>query len=137
MPYEWTKDGFQSKFFPNKKHKNQINNLEMICAMPEKGWQDIVLNLNKKLTILDDEYEIIQIKEKFGILRFYYKTDTKYTSVKNAMMKYVSEAELSSGSVCEKCGDPGVLIKEEFWRKTLCQLCVDRRNTIGLYRRPV
>lgn len=133
MPYEWTKENFQSKFFLDKKHQNQIKNLEMICSMPEKGWQDIVLNLNKKLVMLDPEYKIIQIKEKFGILRFYYETNSKYISSRQAMMRYVSDAELASGYVCEKCGDPGNLVKEQYWRKTLCQLCLARRNTIGLY----
>lgn len=123
MPYEWTKDNFQSK-----KHKIQLENLEMICAMPEKGWQGIVLNLNKKLVMLDPEYKIDQIKEKFGILRFYYSTDIKYVSSKHAMIRYVAEAEKASASICEKCGSPGVLVKDEFyWRQTLCDHCLGRR----------
>jgi len=123
MPYEWTKDTFQSK-----KHKTQIENLETICSMPEKGWQDIVLRLHKKLTMLDPEYRIVQIKEKFGILRFYYETDIKYIASKQSMMRYVADAEKESGYICEKCGSPGVLVKDEFhWRQTLCDHCLGRR----------
>lgn len=135
MPYEWNKDSSENKFFSDKKHKNQIHNLEMICSMPEKGWQDIVLNLNRKLTMLDEKYKIVQIKEKFGILRFYFESHIRYVSSKQAMNRYVAEAEKASAYVCEKCGDPGVLIKQEFWRKTLCNICDQRWRKGDLYGR--
>jgi hypothetical protein len=46
-----------------------------------EGWMPIILDLNEKLTKLDPEYRIMQIKEKFGTLRYYFDrsgtTDTR------------------------------------------------------------
>ena len=36
-----------------------------------KGWMPLVLECHRKLTALDPEYYIVQIKEKFGTLRYY------------------------------------------------------------------
>lgn len=56
---------------------------------------------------------ILQIKEKFGGLRFYIigGTDELYDSI--------DEAEAKSFTICERCGAPGVL-REGGWMQTLC-----------------
>ena len=56
----------------------------------------------------------VQVKEKFGTLRFYYSGGDKYVSGLVAM------AESMSGVTCERCGTPGRL-QGRGWIKTLCE----------------
>jgi len=56
---------------------------------------------------------VLQVKEKFGGLRFYVigGDDDLYAAI--------SEAESKSKTICEQCGAPGELRKTGWW-KTLC-----------------
>ena len=56
----------------------------------------------------------VQVKEKFGTLRFYYSGGNEYVSGLVAM------AESMSGVTCEMCGTPGRL-QGRGWVKTLCE----------------
>ena len=56
----------------------------------------------------------VQVKEKFGTLRFYYSGGNEYVSGLVAM------AESMSGVTCERCGTPGRL-QGRGWIKTLCE----------------
>lgn len=38
----------------------------------DSGWYSIIVQLNKELTELDPDYEVHQVKEKFGSLRYYF-----------------------------------------------------------------
>jgi len=58
----------------------------------------------------------IQIKEKFGGLRFYYRGGDDYISGLVAM------AEVVSDWTCEECGNPGSQNKTG-WIRTLCESC--------------
>lgn len=80
------------------------------------GWYDIIYDLSKKITELDPKCVAIQVKEKFGSLHFYVGETT--SEVHDA----VNEAELKSTSICEQCGEPGV-IGGKFWLKCLCVKC--------------
>jgi hypothetical protein len=55
----------------------------------------------------------MQVKEKFGSLRFYYEGGDEYCSGVAAM------AEHMSGKVCEECGAPGTT-GGKGWITTLC-----------------
>jgi hypothetical protein len=96
-------------------------------TLPGPGWNHIILRCDRRLTMLDSEYEIFQIKEKFGTLRYYYKTNSKYRAVVEAMARYVDEAETNSMYTCEECGERGTLRKEIGYRKTLCESCYASR----------
>ncbi len=78
------------------------------------GWNDIIYDLNKKLEAEKPDYQIFQIKEKFGGLRFY--TD-KMTYLG---WDYVSEAEELSFKTCEECGRLGKIWSRKGWVRTLC-----------------
>ena len=79
-------------------------------SLPGRGWNKIIIKCNRKLEMLDPDYKIFQIKEKFGTLRYYYETNVKITSVKEAMERYVRQAELESAQTCEYCGSEGKLM---------------------------
>ena len=99
--------------------------------LPGSGWNDIIIKLNRKLEMLDPDYEILQIKEKFGSLRFYYKTDCSLKSIKEAMDRYVRFAEMESIQTCEECGRRGKLAKRNpGWMKTLCDNCLIIRTPV-------
>lgn len=80
------------------------------------GWNDILYDLNKKLEAEKPDYKILQIKEKFGGLRFY--TDELPYSGWDA----IKEAEELSFKTCEECGRPGKIWSGKGWLRTLCWL---------------
>jgi hypothetical protein len=75
------------------------------------GWRDIVAPLIRKAA--ERGLKILQIKEKFGGLRFYYAPfDEQFNEL-------VAVAEERCDQTCEWCGKPGT--KSGFgWIKTLC-----------------
>lgn len=91
------------------------------------GWEKIIYNLSKKITELDPNVEAVQVKEKFGGLRFYIgsviqdKADEVYDAI--------SEAESESFKTCEYCGTKeNVTTKGPGWIKTLCNDCRKERS---------
>jgi len=60
-------------------------------------------------------FAVIQVKEKFGTLRFYCPSTS-------AIDKYIRLAERLSAVTCEECGKPGTP-NESGWISTLCEEC--------------
>ncbi len=87
-----------------------------------KGWLPYLIQLDEILTLIDPDYQIHQIKEKFGGLRYYAKPsfgsgqhwdqDAKKTVVDDlddfiryeAFMAQISSAENKCSHSCEVCG---------------------------------
>ncbi len=67
----------------------------------------------KEVPEIVPQVTVVQVKEKFGTLRFYYNGGDTYI---DAM---VSFAEAMSACTCERCGAPGV-IRGGGWVRTLC-----------------
>jgi hypothetical protein len=61
---------------------------------------------------------IVQVKEKFGALRFYY--DNGDADLDQA----VNAAETLSGFICETCGAPGIAHTHRGWIKIRCPACI-------------
>jgi hypothetical protein len=70
---------------------------------------------------LEDLPTIIQVKEKYGGLRFYVEGGTK------EMADYIDFAEALSLHICEECGSPGEP-RNDGWTKTLCERHHRERN---------
>lgn len=88
-----------------------------------EGWYNILDELDIKLSYLDPDYKINQVKEKFGTLRFYFET-TEDGIVKEIMYDCVRGAEYASSYTCEYCGSgAGKLQTDNYWRKTACDDC--------------
>lgn len=84
-----------------------------------KGWLALITECHERLYAIDKEYDILQIKEKFGGLRYYFHSNHRD---KNIMQAIVDEYERRSLETCEICGQPGSAGKMNTgWRKTLCQ----------------
>src|SRR6267142_2317798 len=57
---------------------------------------------------------IMQIKEKFGKLRFYCHNSS------DKLDDMIDSAEAESGRICEMCGKPGRMMVKGGWYKTVC-----------------
>ena len=82
----------------------------------DKGWFPMLDELCKNIqdTKPPKNFEVMQVKEKFGTLRFYVQ------HANEKIHKLIKESEEKSHSMCEMCGEPGEIRKREFWLKTLC-----------------
>lgn len=85
----------------------------------EQGWHKLVIQADAMLTHLDPDYKAIQIKQKFGDLRYYYTTKADEL-VSEMMQIIVDHFEEISGIVCERCGEAGLLRDVGGWNYTLC-----------------
>lgn len=87
-----------------------------------RGWYPILIELDQALAAIDPGYEVHQVKEKFGTLRYYFRTERADTE--GRMDTLVREAEKRCETTCELCGDPGVLhARSNGWLKTVCPSC--------------
>jgi hypothetical protein len=81
------------------------------------GWHRIVLDLDDALAKLDPNYEVHQVKEKWGGLRYYCSLDTPEA------IALIEAAEVKAAATCESCGAPGRLVHGS-WMRTLCSKCI-------------
>lgn len=94
-----------------------------------EGWHPLVLALIESIEeylLRNPEYaekfEVHQVKEKFGGLRFYCFPADDY------VWGLVRMAERASLMLCEDCGAPGKIERPmRFWIKTLCKECLNAR----------
>jgi len=82
------------------------------------GRYPILARLEERLRQIDPDYQVHQIKEKFGTLRFYWASHNL-----SAGEVAVAEAEAESERTCERCGNPGRLRKRNGWFRTVCDDC--------------
>jgi len=87
------------------------------------GWFSLIYELSKKLSEVNPECIAVQVKEKFGGLRFY----TDYINAEGD--KAIDEAERMADNTCEFCGSTNSSVKKRGgWIKTLCDECSEKRN---------
>lgn len=83
------------------------------------GWFKIVDDALEKLqeenvlSLPNKKSKIMQIKEKFGVMRMY------ITNTSETKQNIIFSAESNSRKTCMVCGEEGVL-REYKWRRTLC-----------------
>lgn len=80
------------------------------------GWHPLVRELEEKLNAIDPNFELLQIKEKFGGLRYYANSDAP------GFHDAINLAEAKSFTICEICGESGECkaTVRGSWIKTLC-----------------
>ncbi len=92
--------------------------------LPDPGWDDLLLTLDKVLADRNPDYVIHQAKEKFGVLRFYATDIDDETGLSQVI---VDAFELMSKYICESCGagkyKDKVFARTGGWIKTLCEQC--------------
>ena len=87
----------------------------------DEGWYQIVVDCDNLLTEIDPDYQIAQIKQKFGGLRYYFQpSDANNGELYVKMNAVVLAYEKIASMTCEATGKPGVLMKSKSrWLKTL------------------
>jgi len=86
------------------------------------GWTELIYACHDELVALDPTYQILQIKEKFGGLRYYF--DPTDQDNWDALNDVVKKYEAIAIKTCEACGQPGEPSnKNSYWIKTTCSDC--------------
>jgi hypothetical protein len=82
-----------------------------------EGWYQLIFDCDAELAAIDPDYQVLQIKQKFGSLRFYCASndESKSKTMSDVTLKY----EQLSLRTCELTGKPGVIMKKGLWFKTL------------------
>ena len=111
------------------------NNLMAFGFECGPGWYDLIEELCDKISVLLDtkypefkteieeedryqgQFQVTQVKEKFGTLRFYVST------APDEVFDLIDEAEKKSAITCEHCGNPGSMREHHMWLSTLCDEC--------------
>ena len=83
----------------------------------ERGWWPLALRLHSAIKRLLPGYELHQVKEKFGGLRFYCAIDSNEEA-----RALIRTAEEESIRTCETCGEIGKRRDDLSWIRTLCEL---------------
>jgi hypothetical protein len=86
------------------------------------GWYKILDELSAKLEPLG--VVALQVKEKFGGLRFYIGPVSKEHS--DEVYAAIDEASTTSTKTCERCGKPGK-VRGSGWVKVLCDECDSKK----------
>ncbi len=97
------------------------------------GWFDLIWELCTKIDALaksaglsgDDYPKAMQVKEKFGGLRFY--ANPCNVKVADEVFAAIDEAEARSVKTCETCGKPGRQVGGG-WIVTICEACESKRD---------
>jgi hypothetical protein len=93
-----------------------------IASSVGEGWWPIVEKLDSDLKEIDPDYQVDQVKEKFGGLRYYASYNQE---VSEQARKLIGQAEVQASKTCEWCGNPGDLGGSR-WMKTLCGECLKK-----------
>lgn len=94
-----------------------------------EGWYPIVLELDKSLRLVAPDYKVLQVKEKFGGLRYYTTFPAgDYMELKDRVNPLMRAAESKAGRTCEECGQPGRLRDDRRWLRTLCDEDAAKRS---------
>jgi hypothetical protein len=83
------------------------------CDCPP-GWELLVSELCVRLTAEHPQARCVQLKDKFGALRFYVVDATDETRA------LIAQYEARSLQTCERCGAAGMPRYRNGWHATLC-----------------
>jgi len=94
----------------------------------DKGWYDLInglcASLEKEIAKQEEKdlMFVVQIKEKFGGLRFYMSSLTEDIS------NMIDAAEKESYKICEACSSREEVTTQGRWMKTYCSKCRNKND---------
>lgn len=98
------------------------SNDEWIKRLPiGPGWHKIVETLDSLISQIEPNYQIVQIKNKLGGLRFYIDFSRIDDEKSQTITKLINKAEEESHFICEECGNSRELNRKGY--NTLCKNC--------------
>ena len=84
------------------------------------GWYSLLDEVCAKLVALHPNIRADQVKEKYGTLRFYIGSEGEVPhDIMDKAYDLEIEYENRSATICEDCGQPG-LLRGSGWVRTLC-----------------
>jgi len=86
------------------------------------GWRPLVEKLVDDIIAIDQEVEVLQVKEKFGGLRFY------VGGASEEVYALIGKAEEESFKICERCGTNDNVSTKGGWLLTLCDKCREAKK---------
>lgn len=106
-------------------------------------WYNLLYKLSEKLEKLNQELkdkhieiQAVQVKEKFGSLRFYYdiinnsdNNDINITKLSKHVQDLIDEVEKESWNICCFCGKPATKTTAG-WISRACDKCIKERGLI-------
>ena len=105
-------------------HPRELEPLSLFGFECDDGWFELLKECITAIKKYSEKEKIlvhaIQVKEKYGSLRFY----TKYCY--DPIDEIIEVAKQKSSITCEECGAPGKMTKRGGWLQTLCDKCHDR-----------
>lgn len=90
------------------------------------GWKPLLERLHGDVSAFVPDYQVEQVKEKFGALRIYLRYPDDVNFPAENVHELLRAAEEESQRVCENCGQPGET-QGPGWLKTLCPACRQTR----------
>ena len=107
-----------------KQHEPEDYECEMSIA---KVWEVIVHRLTEQIESINSEFIIVQVKEKFGGLRYYMQFGEDATRPeKECVYLLIEKAEHEASVTCECCGTQRQVERKSLswgWVVTLCSEC--------------
>lgn len=101
-----------------------------------EGWYNIIDELTKEISEIAVKYlptderlriNVVQIKEKFGGLRYYVNYYDMNDDDIQRIEHVIRNAEMKTFAVCEDCGGNGYRVSpRRYWMKTLCADCQNK-----------
>ena len=87
----------------------------------DEGWYRIIVDCSKAIDAIHPHYKILQIKQKFGVLRFYLDIHGDATKEQcNQIYATIRKYEKIAEQTCEATGLRGVAMKSPYgWLKIL------------------
>jgi hypothetical protein len=116
-------------------HKSPQESLMCFGFECNDGWFDMIDELSSKIEPIIKKFKeenpdtphprAIQVKEKFGSLRFY------MTSYLDEIDKILDKYEDISETICEECGAPNSSVRSKSgWLRCLCDKCDENYENI-------
>lgn len=117
--------------------KNPRNPMALFGFECGDGWYDLLEQLisqidkylSHKYKGEETDFEIVQIKEKFGGLRFYVH------NADDAIYEMIRFAEDLSYKTCEYCGSNQDVMRSKGWIVTACKKCVESNELLTMRKR--
>lgn len=107
--------------FENLKAKYPNNFESCYDFSTGEGWDNIVEKLTDMVIAIEPKIKIVQVKEKFGGLRYYIEHDEESTEEQWKKVRYLIEcAEEASERTCEVCGKEGKIVGKN-WLSCRCE----------------
>lgn len=96
----------------------------------DKGWYPIIVDVDRRLSELDPNYVVHQVKEKFGSLCYYFEpTDSVDKETWAKMHQIVAKAADKAAKTCERCGSAeGVELRKRSGGKHSAMNALEYRN---------